>query len=483
MATSASAEGENTYSPVSLDTGSKLYWDDLGGINANLKLIGIYPYKDLQDNYKYSGNNIEWTVTKDINASDLLLANPNPYLYDKINAANLLFEHVLTKVSINLFEGKGFDIDEDEDKKLDLSKAIVTFTVPTEGNCDVTTGVAIGTNKTTGKLIPDKVGDSFTILTFPFSVGSEETYKLAVITIGGNTYNVNVKGLDLQKGVHNIFNVTIDKSDVTFTASIIDWDKTPEPIDESAKLVEVGDFTIDDDKVEVNAGTIINLAITDKNSIVHKRTFTYNGTGWELLNEQKPLYWDDMAYPFTSVEALMILGGNINKDIGDNIFSASIKDVPLGEAIDLGEFKHPLVKLTITVTTTIPSEIVTNNVNLAGITEVKINQSTLFEVDGATIYEDNSTSLTAVNDGKGTYTYVAFMMPKKLTKLCDITIDEDEDSKNINKYPVTFETETPFEAGKHYEYTVTITKTNVELTGSLVDWIPGGGGDIGTGLE
>jgi len=476
------AESGETNSPVSfVDTSKKLYWDDLGGVNAKLELFGIYPNKDLTTDYKYSGDEIEWKVGKDSNPNDdideydLMVAYKNPYNYSKTVAANLLFEHVLTKVSIKLTEGDGFTGG-------DLSTAQVTYNVPTEGKCNIQTQVATGTNQAT--LVPTKAADgSYTILTFPIKVAMNATYHLATIKMGNNEYKVilkdDSKDINLQKGVHNTFNVTIDKSDVKLDASLVDWEK-PNPFTESAKLVTVGDFTINDDEVEVTEGTIINLAITDKTPVVHKRTFTYDNGDWKLLNNQKALYWDDMAYPFTSVKALMILGGEANKDKGDYIFTASASNVPLGDAIALGEFKHPLVKLTITVTTNEESG-ATDDVNLDGITEVAINNSKLFEIktDEITVGE-GPTALIAVDDASGTHTYVAFMTPKKLTKLCDITIQED--ANNTNKYPVNI-TETTFEAGNHYKYTVKITKTDVKFTGSLVDWTPVEGGEIGTGLE
>lgn len=466
IASSQTAAGGEDESPVIIDP--KLYWDDLGGVNAKLELFGVYPKKKLTDDYGYSGDNINWSVTTDINTSDLMLAYKDEYAYSKTVAANLLFEHVLTKVSINLLKGDGFDGD-------NLDNAIVTFNVPTTGTCNIKTKAATGTNKTT--LEPTKSDGSYTILTFPFKVETPgNSYELAVITIGDNTYKVSVKDLDLQKGIHNIFNVTINKSEVTLTATLKDWDEKASTA--SAKLVTIGEFTITDaTDAKVTDGTTIAISITDKNSEVHERTFTYNDKSW---TPDTPLYWDDMAYPFTSVDALMILGGDTNKTNGDYIFTASASNVALGEAIDLGEFKHPLVKLTITVTTATGSE-VTNNVNLGGITKVEINNSFLFEVSGATIAE-GSTALEAVADGDSStdYTYVTFMMPKKLTKLCDITIDED--SKNTNVYPVTLKTETSFEAGNHYKYTVEITKTKVEFTGSLVDWTIVENDDIETGL-
>lgn len=472
-----------TESPVNFDSGSKLYWDDLGGVSAKLELFGIYPKKSLTTDYKYSENEIEWKVGIDsdpddgIDDYDLMVAYKNPYNYSKLVAANLLFEHVLTKVSIKLTEGAGF-------AGGDLSTAQVTYNVPTEGKCNIQTQVATGTNQAT--LVPTKAADgSYTILTFPFKVAMGSSYHLATIKIGNNDYNVvlkdDLKDINLQKGVHNTFNVTIDKSDVKLTASLVDWEE-PNPFTESAKLVTVGDFTINnakDDKVIVTNQTIINLAITDSKAVVHKRTFTYD-EGDKSWTPNTELYWDDMAYPFTSVKALMILGGNSNADKGDYIFTASASNVPLGGAIALGEFKHPLVKLTITVTTN--KELgATDNVNLDGIQQVVINNSKLFEIktDGITVSE-GSTALTAIEDGSGTHTYVAFMMPKKLTKLCDITIQEDVN--NNNTYPVNI-TETQLEAGQHYKYTVKITKTDVKFTGSLVDWDPQEGGEIGTGLE
>jgi len=262
IATAGTASGNEN--PLTLE--EKLYWDDLGGKSAILKVIGIHP----NTNKVITDNVISWEVpevqTGSFDAYDLKLAQPDPYSYgNKAQPLSLIFNHKLTKITMTLKGGGDFSVDE-------LNTATVTFNAYKQANYNIVTNEI--TNKIQAPITPvkaeikegdDVIGYSYTILTFPFEAGAG----LASIIIKGNTYTVNANAKSLDPGVHATFPVVIDKSEITVTGTVTDW--TPEPgSSTSKKLVEVGNFNISGTTdTPIKGGSVATFVLTGSNNDNH----------------------------------------------------------------------------------------------------------------------------------------------------------------------------------------------------------------------
>ncbi|MDL2231889.1 fimbrillin family protein, partial [Porphyromonadaceae bacterium OttesenSCG-928-L07] len=110
---SIATPGAVTSGKNALSLAPKKYWDDLGGITSDIKMFGVYPqFKQNGSTSTISSSDansvISWTITADTSKSDLMSAVIPSYEYaDRSTAAELTFNHVLSKVSIRVFSGNG----------------------------------------------------------------------------------------------------------------------------------------------------------------------------------------------------------------------------------------------------------------------------------------------------------------------------------------------------------------------------------------
>lgn len=484
--TQAESSGKNGLTLI-----PKLYWDDLGGKNANIALIGISP-----NSATLSGDLITWDVTADqsagVDSYDLMTALDTEYLYsERATPAHLAFNHALTKVTIVLKPKEGhFTVAE-------LNNATLTFHTANKANFDVLKqkfkdleGTAIKPYKTDYLVKPDELsepkleGYCFTILTMPFTAGEQ----LATISLGGIDYHVNVTSRALEAGVHTQYIVTLAKTDIRITASVTDW-TTPEGIPVTARIVGLEDFTVTESEgVKITEGSTVTMLITDSTdpdpqvltAVYEYKKIDATNYRWEATT---PVYWDDITAPVTKVQALLKLAGDATN--GELYLSGETTgSFNTQSNIDLGNtfFKHPLSKISIKIQTTDGDD----KVNIEGITKVEIPGCGTFKVgtDGVTIEKDgndNQVITGTPNEAKTIHTCISgYIYPQSLSELCYITIQENTNVENV--YKVKLSPEKEFAAATHYSYTVTLSKTQISATAGIVDWVDENGGGINTGI-
>ena len=472
------------------------YWDDLGGKNASIKVAGIInpTTATITGNGKVTGFELSNTIAD----CDLLVANPTSFTYPTYPKPNtdpihLEFEHVLSKITIKVLEGTGVDAAA-EWKEVTLSytghtKADYNYAASTPEFESFSTSKKVDIANTGTVTAP-----VFNFLAFPMDTTANHI--LATIKVkrnngsGGadyyNEYNIDLgaafAGFDA--GNHYTYNVTIHESGIHVTGSIVDWNIVT-GVDRTSSLVEPDDIVIAEDtntKLSTNK-SILYLYLKDVDNAAHTTNYTYKGMvganqNWTVNGTE--LYWDDMHLPI-SADALLNLDPSVTGNpSGENIFVSSKGAQGLATSITLPPFTRPLAKITLNITTTTGADAV----NLDEITEVFFEDLGGFSVNTTTgAVAQNFTDIKFENSStadKKRTTYTIYVYPQSpVTKLCEVTIQENATVENTYNVPIT---SINFEAGKHYTYNVEIKKSAVHVTGSLVDWANGGDSNIDTDL-
>lgn len=459
----------------------KLYWDDLGGKNADLNLYGVYPHTAPVT----GSSTINWTINADGDVSDLMRAYL-PYDYaQKGTPAHMQFEHVLSKITIIVKPGNGYT-------QAELDQATVKYTIHKTGTYDFVSNLASGTsgdielkyNNTTNVAKDDY--REYTIFSYPF--GTTDNYTLATISITKNnadsstsvlTYNVILDGVEMKPGEHYEYAVTVSKTDVTVEASVVNW--VTESDDLSTQFIIPTDIDIEDaDGIEVSAGSQLYLYVNDGVN-TGKTTYEYDGDSWSLYGGAKHLYWDDFKKEI-NITALLVLDGD--GTTGENILTASGSANGFMKTIDLVQFKRPFAKITIEVKTSDGEDKVNiidglDYIEFIGSREYAINYAGNLAVTGP-----DTNDLVNVPFGTDATSVTAYILPYSVPNggtLCKVGINETVDI--LNEYNVKFDGETSWVAGTHYTYEVTITKTVITVTAEVIGWTSGTGGNIDSQLD
>lgn len=507
---------------VSVGLTPRLYWDDLGGTKADLDLIGIYP----REVYSAGATMLEWSVKEDQSTvanhnegSDLMLAYVDSYKYQKGTTANLLFNHVLTKITLNLGGDLLSDIQlaEAEVKINNVVTSGKVSLVPTSGTYTYDNSAAPGNVTPYKTKISDKAY-SYAAIVYPFTKAvttEDEKVTIATITVktekgDNNIYYVKLptKEKEFKAGENNVYNVSINKTEVSVTASVVNWtDVVEDDVIPSKLSFEPGNISITG--TTITDGSVLYVSITDEDTdpAKHTTTYVYDGTKWDLKSGVEAIYWDDLAQPYTNnkVRALLILDGEgkdetekeANRTNGDKIFTSTTSlKTTIETPFDMGDLSHPMAKFTITIQT--PSKDATDRIELSEIQSVIFATGwNTFEINGTnTGITETTTPLTATVGGeikenvkqddntfRDEVEYIGYIAPPEssqgtLNNICTVVM------VNGNRYAVNLGKDkiTEFTAGNHYKYKVNITKTEVSFTSQLVDWVDDNGGNINTGL-
>lgn len=288
--TTATAQiGSGTQSSVTFDANDYRYWDDAYGRAAQLSVFAVavadkkFDATSLNGNsLQEAGNNgwtttapnhtLEWTVSETqtettIAQEDLVYSNNNrtgsemkfkldnnevPNGPGKFDTGELKFDHALTRITVKLKAGKGFD---GAAFAFTNSKNVELVNMPTKGTLDVENGTwtlsaeaADKKNINTHKETTNDTGISHTLRAqiFPnYSLSSSETAtNMMQFTIDENTYyvtqaiaykalfdNKTNNGLDIEEtgtyslaqGKNYIFTITVNKAAISVTATVAKW--------------------------------------------------------------------------------------------------------------------------------------------------------------------------------------------------------------------------------------------------------------------
>ena len=201
-----------------------------GGLN------GVYEWDFSLENYKSttSGGPMKF-LYKDDNKKD------GPGKFDQ---GHLIFNHALSRVTINLIKGDGFG---DNSFEFATGTNVKIFKVPTTGTLNIETGKWSSTDETgISKMATTETatGATYSLMAqmLPgYKIGKTSTDNVLEFTIDNNVYYVTQAmmfaaldgktGITLNSGIeitmeqgrNYVFNITVAKSKVNVTASVVDF--------------------------------------------------------------------------------------------------------------------------------------------------------------------------------------------------------------------------------------------------------------------
>lgn len=228
----AGGPDHGTLSPV----GTPWYRDDF---RTGDLITAVYPAS--ASALAAGASTFDWTCKSagtNAHADDIMVAAPvADHNYGEIQAngnVHFEFKHVLSKVSINLIVGEGFTPDEIRPSEVEMNNFKLSGTV------NVINGTATPTGVITNAFNPTKLTTPNPV-TGKTVVSSYEAFVMPQ-TITGNTVMVTVKLNDaafevklpadklFAPGAHNMLNLTLNKTGVELSASIVEWNHE-DPID------------------------------------------------------------------------------------------------------------------------------------------------------------------------------------------------------------------------------------------------------------
>ncbi len=434
--------------------GQKMYYP-INGSEVTFK--AYYPYTGLANYPEY---NLDVSGQSNLAKLDLMTAVHENLDNTTVNSKNkkeahLLFHHRMTMVIVNLLTDTGSPIDlTDSELVLKGMKTTGKYNLMT----DVLTADAASVVDIVVPLSPSHVGQAILL---PRASASGVTFE--VTTADGGVYTVALPAdQDLLGGTKYTFNLTLKTTPTLITASIEDW------IDGPTRAYDV---------VNIIAGTGANsgfasgaelkLYTQDEGATSYSDggTFTFDGTDW--ARSGAPLYWESFTGPTVDFKATSTFAPALNSTQVADYLVASTPDVNLYTGIHL-TMEHVGSKATIKLSS---SDGTYTAANLDGATVTLPGYRNAYDFDAAAVtYTPDATATGDITPEKqGTATpkeRVAILPPQVIAAnatLVEVVI-------NGHTYEVKDIAAFTYEAGKHHEISLNITKSGVEITVSLKDW-------------
>lgn len=573
-ATTGDADAETKVSPVSFtESGTTRYWDDVYARDAAVSVYGIctpggtpntpaiggksvYAFMGVPTTgaWETTANSLtltNWTVRDaqaDLSAQafadqDLCYTNNvssnstgdnrmkfGTQTSGKFDKGDLVFYHALTKVTINMTAGEGFDAA--DSKKAFVSPATATIHgFKTQGDFELTAGVV--SNQTAEK------ADITTFLTNDDKSGTAEvvtrsaivmpgrtlaaTDKILTVSADGNTYDVTAAELvaampeskDMLQGTEYIINVRISKTAIKVTATIKDWD-TVTAADETP-LINVT-TSYGQEGTNFGKGFSFLRSTTINEGYANDATVGYADSKYTMTPQ---LYWPNHSthYFFRGVWPLIGTDGTPTEKVSASAITvangayttgAYPSDLMLGYPRTTSEAcPHGNAVATSGICATegvirmnfqyVMSQVEVNLQTSDGADKVVFDEHTSVEIvggynGGTILLSDGSATMGT----KADYTmnrkddshkaYHDAIIPQSVTAL-KFRITVTDTDGNQDKYETVFPiseikvTEdgvekdiTAWEPGKHYVYKLLITKTGIKVTATIKDWITASGG-------
>lgn len=257
----------STTTANSLTLNPALYWDDFGTADPNNKdtgrANGLTIYGAAMDGVTTAPEVTSWTSltwdlgavqTGGISAKDLLLSNnvsgTNSYKFSD-SSKQLEFKHVLSKITVNILAGEGFDGKFTNDPVVVLTSNEANSTTNAEwaytsGTFDVTTGKLDESSLIRNAVTMAQVATAATnytvtkeALVMPGSTFASDAATIMRINADGNIYYITAEKIrtaidatdhangtayPTKAGKNYIFKVIVNKTDVEVTATVKDWD-------------------------------------------------------------------------------------------------------------------------------------------------------------------------------------------------------------------------------------------------------------------
>lgn len=513
-------------------TYATLYWDDISSKDMDVRTEGA-TVMALSDPHKTGAitsipvnGQFAWNVAADQQTAgtadgDLLVADYIGSQSKTSDAIGLCFHHAMTKITVNLIMGDGFDAStfsgatialpaQNTSANIDLTK-----TTGTDNDAAVAGGTAqdVKMNKLAtpytyndGTQTVNYAG-SFEAIVAPGKAISNSTNDvLAEITIAGTTFyltqaQVQEKwGTQLKSGNNYVIAARLSRTHISINAVVADWTEGGSvnagdvPVTYSNDVTGIESF---DKALQAYGFSIFRKESTETTFADATQSYTYNSTAatWSASN---PIYWKDgmTRYQFRALSpATLKPSGNnltVNSGTTDYLFATTPAFTWGSEQIEAGgavpprtgavnlTFKHILAKITVNFNSASTVDVSNATVTLR---HAKTS-GTLDMLTGA--LSDYGTSAFTSTSSKYTCTFLT--IPQGLGGSTTETTDDVyfEITAAGNSYYVYLKdildidknsqqtTIQNWEAGKHYIYTFTLNKKAITFSASVLDWEDGG---------
>ena len=556
---------ETAVNTLKYEESQTLYWDDYGTgdpENAENKDKGLKVLAVAVDG-KTAAPEIaagEWesktwpvvTDGKDVLSGDILVSNNlTAYTFADRNdaeAKKMIFKHPLSKITFNIKAGQGFTNGFENDPVLTLSNATTLEGISdVQNNYALTTGtvsIQNGTATSDGtkaKVIAGTISAAAekknvvkAAIVYPGTqLGADDNTVIGVLQADGNIYYIKAKEIhdkmtehanfETKPGYNYIINITVNKTGIRTTATVVDWNKV-----ESEEIYP-----------EINVTSVIGAqgskpasgfngfdfwrSETINKSYQHEATPTVATDGTTSFGEHT-LYWThhNQHYHFrgiyptgTSVttdtkgnQVVAVENGSYNAstfpsnfvmgmpEFGESDYLCKNED---HESVDMRtagicartsainlNFRYMMSQVEVNLTSSESSA--TNYVDLTHAEVELVNVGTKGHIllsDRSAVVTDEGTFTLPCTSGNN---YHGVIIPQtlvngesnkvkfKITVYTDATKTTKSDVYYADVAPILKSDKTKiapngkWESGMHYVYNLKITKTEIKATASLTDW-------------
>lgn len=535
----------STTTANSLTLNPSLYWDDFGTADPNNKDTGrangltIYgaAMDGVTDETK-APNVGDWTAlswdlgadqTSGISTKDLLLSNnvkgDNAYKFDsRKDGKQLEFKHVLSKITVNILAGDGFDGKFTNAPEVVLTSNEANSTANTEwaytsGTFNVATdALTLDSLNAVTMANAATAATDYTVtkeaLVMPGSIFASDAATIMRINADGNIYYITAKKIreatgltlatndvyTLKAGKNYIFNVKVNKTGVTVTATVKDWD-TVDSEQETPAISFTADVTSSTNTTtgsSLSSGDSFSLWMSTNNTSFGSiaTTATYNGDDSKFVNSPA-IYWPnsstsyyfralaqktdsktlDAVTAFDVNKGTDLLWGTTAAHTGTEADGTTTHDYaesaiinPRTGAVPL-IFKHAMSNVVVELSTSTDAA---SEVNLTDATVTMSNLYTNGKIDiagGTVSVPDNSEKSTVTVSGE------TIMVPQDLTKDTKLIVtlaDGTTYSLQLNTCTCKVNgVDTPittWAGGSKYTYTITLKKQEISFRAMVQDW-------------
>lgn len=561
--------------------GVGIYWDDYGTgdpANSTNRSTGINVYAACVDGKEASAigtisnwESLSWTLPADMSTwkdKDLLFSNNNSdegktnstgmnqdksgrYKFDtqkEGTACNLELHHAMSKITVNLKAGKGFPVEGGVAKfENDPTVTLSSFNLAGTVNIKTLTATATGSSGTSTLAKASAATTDYTAtyegLIFPGNALTD-THKaaaksggIAKINCDGNIFtiyadeimaamkkaeetstNANDGDTKFHSGKNYILNITVDKTEIKVTATVVNWidvtaaDETP--------LINVT-TSYGQEGTNFGKGFSFLRSTSINDGYAKDAEVTFADSKYTMTPQ---LYWPNHSthYFFRGVWPLIGADGTPSEKVSESAITVANgaytkdtypSDLMLGYPRTTTETcPHSNTVATSGICATegeirmnfqyVMSQVevnLTTNTTDGATNKVTFDENTVVEIvdaytDGTILLSDGSATMGT----KADYTmnrkddshkaYHDAIIPQSVTAL-KFRITVTDTDGNQDKYETVFPISeikvkedgvekdiTAWEPGKHYIYNLLITKTGIKVTATIKDWITATGG-------
>ena len=211
-----------TFNGSSWDFSRQLYWN-----NGNYNAYGYYPYADDVCSISDFPYSVETDQSIAASGQSLSGYEKSDFLYASAKGieasdkpVNLLFRHIMSKISIRMIKGEDFEGELPENADVYIHNTVPSATI------DLSVGIVTKNPKGVQKTIKACPAGSFTYSAIIVPQRLENRVPLIEVVMNGVSYLYESKFL-FKQGIHHVVNLVIDKNPdqikIEIGGEITDW--------------------------------------------------------------------------------------------------------------------------------------------------------------------------------------------------------------------------------------------------------------------